>query len=215
MRLRILSILVFALACSATNEPGPAQGKGQGGAPPGAGAQGPEGGPEADPAATAEGSEDAEDVETEPIPEPEPEPDPEWVMPQYPQDLVDGRLRIFDLYLSPTNSFMGESIEGVFEAWEACLHEYAEGCGYQVFAISTDRHRLGYSQSWYEDQLDGPIEECLARGAEQLRQSKETPPGHFYVVALGVAPSANEMTNCIEGIEEPTQEYLRARRDAR
>ena len=202
---------LLALGCSASNEPGPVPGKSQpGGGPAGA----PEGaGPGQEAGGTEEGAAQPE-PEAEPEPEPEPEPDPSWEMPAYPLSLAEGRLQIYDLYLYPTNSYMWDAMADVFEAWEVCMTEHLDGCGYQVFEVASDRHRLGYSKSWYYDRLDGPLEACLARGSERFRGSQETPVDHLYVVAIGVASSAEEMAGCTEGIEAPTQLYLRERRDA-
>ena len=50
---------------------------------------------------------------------------------------------------------------------------------------------------------------------ENLKTTEETPVGHQYIAAVGVAPSAEEMAGCIEGIEAPTEQYLRSRKAER
>ena len=160
-------------------------------------------------------SEDGEETLEEVLGYVAPVPDPDWVMPTFPMTRADGRLQITDLYLSPEDSFMWDAIQGVLAGWDQCMMQHADGCGYMVFGVSGDRHSLAYSKAWYADALDGPLEECLSRQVENLKTTEETPVGHQYIAAVGVAPSAEEMAGCIEGIEAPTEQYLRSRKAER
>ena len=110
---------------------------------------------------------------------------------------------------------MWDAIQGVLAGWDQCMTQHAEGCGYMVFGVSGDRHSLAYSKAWYADALDGPLEECLSRQVENLKTTEETPVGHQYIAAVGVAPSAEEMAGCIQGIESPTAGRRSSRNNSR
>ena len=107
---------------------------------------------------------------------------------------------------------MWTAFQHVLTDWEDCAVRHPDGCGYLVAEVHRGLHSLKFQTRWYVNTIQGPLTQCLADNMHGLHAGRHLPPELSYVVAVGVAPSAQDLPGCIDGIDAPTERYLRTRR---
>ena len=135
-----------------------------------------------------------------------------WAVPAMPVTRAGGRLHLEDLHLFPEDDLMWTAFQHVLTDWEDCTNRHPDGCGYLVAEVDRRLHSLKFHTRMYVHTIEGPLGQCLADNMHGLHAGKKLPPELGYVVAVGVAPSAEELPGCIDGIAAPTESYLRSRR---